>query len=85
MGPIASVGMVVAINTSDSTFGWYGKRQGLVSRLWLADKNEPMRDCYLEPIKGVKVAYHHWEQVPVEDQTLRTGFSQSKISTFLWY
>lgn len=28
MGPIASVGMVVAINTSDSTFGWYGKRQG---------------------------------------------------------
>ena len=26
-GPIASVGMVVAINTSDSTFGWYGKRQ----------------------------------------------------------
>ena len=33
MGPIASVGMVVAINTSDSTFGWYGKRQGLVSRL----------------------------------------------------
>ena len=80
MGPIASVGMVVAINTSDSTFGWYGKRQGLVSRLWLADKNEPMRDCYLEPIKGVKVAYHHWEQVPVEDQTLRTGLSQWELA-----
>ena len=32
-GPIASVGMVVAINTSDSTFGWYGKRQGFGYRL----------------------------------------------------
>ena len=80
MGPIASVGMVVAINTSDSTFGWYGKRQGLVSCLWLANKNDPIMDCLLKPIKGVKVAYHHWEQVPVEDQTLRTGSSQWELA-----
>lgn len=62
---------------------WQASRiplQILVSDSSMNKGNKPIREWNLEPIKGVKVAYHHWEQVPVEDQTLRTGFSQSKFT-----